>query len=241
MRAPTARCTLGRRDADRGQPRGRPLEGFAQSDRVGFIRGIARRVNESASSFRTFERRASLLSVKSVFGLPLWAAPTVMVGSSPLGDVVDPATHTLYVANGGDTTVSVINIARCTGVDPSGCGAPVATVNAGPSPFGFALDPANHTLFVTDAGSDTVAMLDTATCNATDMAGCGTAPLTAQAGNFPAFPGLDQATDTLYVPNITDGTVSVIDAATCNAATVAGCGQTATVTAGVGRDRGRCR
>jgi YVTN family beta-propeller protein len=209
-------------------------ERFARSERASSIRGIAGRVDDGASWVRSFARRASVLSAKSMFDLPPWVAPTVMVGSNPLGDIVDPATHTLYVANGGDTTVSVINIADCTGVNHSGCGAPVATVSAGPSPFGFALDPANHTLYVTDAGSDTVAMLDTSTCNATDTSGCGNAPLTAQAGNFPAFPGLDQATDTLYVPNITDGTVSVIDAATCNAATVAGCGQTATVTAGVG-------
>lgn len=215
-------------------PAGAHAERFARSERASYIRGIAGRVDDGASWVRSFTRRASVLSVKSVFGPPPWVAPTVMVGSSPLGDVVDPATHTLYVANGGDTTVSVINITHCTGVNASGCGAPVATVNAGPSPFGFALDPLNHTLYVTDAGSDAVAMLDTSTCNATDTAGCRTAPLTTQAGNFPAFPGLDQATDTLYVPNITGGTVSVIDAATCNATTVAGCGQTATVTAGTG-------
>jgi YVTN family beta-propeller protein len=207
---------------------------FARPHRAGYIRVIAGRVDEGTSWLRSFDRRGPTLSVNSVFERPPGSAPTVMVGTNPLGDVADPATHTLYVANGGDTTVSVIDIAHCTGVDPSGCGQPVATVNAGPSPFGFALDPLNHTLYVTDAGSDTVAMLDTSTCNATDTAGCGTTPLTTQAGNFPAFPGLDQATDTLYVPNITDGTVSVIDAATCNATTVAGCGQTATVTTGTG-------
>lgn len=158
--------------------------------------------------------------------------PTVLLGPSPvgaLGDVTDPATHTLYVAN--VDRVSVINIARCTGTNPSGCGNPVATVKA-PSAFGLALDAANHTLYITGSGGNTVEMLDVSACNAMHPSGCGPAPLTATVGSFPAFPAVDEATDTIYVPNINDGTVSVIDGATCNASTVTGCGNTATVSAG---------
>ncbi len=119
-----------------------------------------------------------------------------------------------------------------TGINPSGCGQPAAIVNVGPGPFGLALDPENDTLYVTNSGANTVSMLDTSSCNAIDPTGCSRPPLTAQVGNFPAFPAVDEATGTIYVPNITDGTVSVIDGATCNAATVTGCTRTATVTAG---------
>ena len=144
--------------------------------------------------------------------------------------MTDPATHTLYVAN--VDRVSVINIARCTGTDPSGCGNPVATVKA-PSAFGLALDSANHTLYITGSGGNTVEMLDISSCNAMHPSGCGPAPLTATVGQLSGLSRRStRRTDTIYVPNINDGTVSVIDGATCNASTVTGCGKTATVTCG---------
>jgi hypothetical protein len=37
-----------------------------------------------------------------------WRAPTVNVGNNPVTSVVDQATHTVYVANVADETVSVI-------------------------------------------------------------------------------------------------------------------------------------
>jgi YVTN family beta-propeller protein len=178
-----------------------------------------------------------LVALPSVAGAvpflnPPGTGPTALVGANPIADVADPATHTLYVANGAGTTVSVIGTAHCNASDASGCGDPVATVNAGPGPFGLALDRANHTLYITDSSSDTVAMLDVSACNAMHPSGCGLTPLTAMVGSFPGFPAVDRMTNTIYVPNINSGTVSVIDGATCNAATVAGCGRTATVAAG---------
>ena len=84
---------------------------------------------------------------------------------------------------------------------------------AAPAAFGLALDAANHTLYITGCGGNTVEMLDVSACNAMHPSGCGPAPLTATVGSFPAFPAVDEATDTIYVPNINDGTVSVIDGA----------------------------
>ena len=161
------------------------------------------------------------------------AAPTVQVGANPVAMAVDPSTHTLYVANGGDGTVSVINDASCYAANLSGCRqAVVTTFDVGSDGLLVVIDHATHTLYV--GQSDTVAMVDTRTCNASNFSGCGAAPPTAPAGSFPGFAALDAATNTVYVPNINQNTVSVIDAATCNATIQAGCAGTGTVTAGNG-------
>jgi YVTN family beta-propeller protein len=58
--------------------------------------------------------------------------------------------------------------------------------------------------------------------------GCAIAPPTVTVGSDAAFAGLavDPATDTVYVANTADDTVSVINGATCNAKDTSGCRQT---------------
>jgi len=51
-------------------------------------------------------------------GLP----PAVAAGANPIGGVEYPATHTLYVLNLYDSTVSVINTKNCNATDLSGVG-----------------------------------------------------------------------------------------------------------------------
>ncbi len=54
-------------------------------------------------------------------------------------------------------------------------------------------------------------------------------------GNMPSGIAIDQRTDTVYVSNVADNTVSVFNGATCNAEHISGCGQTpATVPVGPG-------
>ena len=48
--------------------------------------------------------------------------PTLTAGNNPLVSFADPATHTLYVANDGDNTVSVFDTATCNASVTSGCG-----------------------------------------------------------------------------------------------------------------------
>ncbi len=133
----------------------------------------------------------------------------------PVPLAADLVTHTVYVGN-GDDTVSVINDASRNANNLSGCrGAVVATFN--PDALGLTLadDPANHTLYV--GQTDTVALISTKTCNVSNPSGCGEPAASAPVGNFPGLAAVDPATSTIYVPNINDGTVSVIDGTTCNA------------------------
>jgi YVTN family beta-propeller protein len=148
---------------------------------------------------------------------------SLAVGPGPAGIVVDPATDTIYVANGGGDTVSVIDGATCNATITSGCGQTPATVTVGQSPFGMALDAANHTLYVNDAPENAVSMIDATTCNAGDTTGCVQTPPTASVGQFPVPIVADPRTDTVYVGNGNEPTVSVLDSATCNATNTTGC------------------
>ena len=148
---------------------------------------------------------------------------SLAVGPGPAGIVVDPATDTIYVANGGGDTVSVIDGATCNATITSGCGQTPATVTVGQSPFGMALDAANHTLYVNDAPENAVSMIDATTCNAGDTTGCVQTPPTASVGQFPVPIVADRRTDTVYVGNGNEPTVSVLDGATCNATNTTGC------------------
>jgi YVTN family beta-propeller protein len=165
--------------------------------------------------------------------------PAVNVGTSPDGLAFDGVTQSLYVANEGDNTVSVIDTARCNVSKASGCGRPVATVHVGNGPAGVVVDQASHTAYVTDNGASTVSVIDTATCNAEMTSGCGQVPATVAAGDNPFGIALDPVTHTVYVTDLgasdQGDTVSVIDGATCSALVQSGCGDApATVTVGSG-------
>jgi YVTN family beta-propeller protein len=167
---------------------------------------------------------------------------TVQVGANPTGVITDPATHTVYVANSGGNTVSVINSATCNAQVTSGCGQAPATIAAGGGP-GMALNHKTHTLYVPSSpfvttGPGTVWVINSATCNGTNTSGC-QALATITVGSGPGSVAIDQATDTIYVSIVgtsTPGnTVSVINGATCNATDTSGCGQiAATITVGSG-------
>jgi DNA-binding beta-propeller fold protein YncE len=151
--------------------------------------------------------------------------PTITVGYEPSAIAIDVKTDTVYVANSGDSTVSVFNGATCNGQNTSGCGQTTATVPVGSIPLGIFADPANDTVYIPNAGETDVSMIDSATCNATDLAACPTsAPPTIDVGAGPQDVEVDQATHTVYVT--TYGALSgwtVFDANTCNATDQSGC------------------
>jgi YVTN family beta-propeller protein len=167
--------------------------------------------------------------------------PTVAVGNAPTDMVVDPGTDTVYVANQLDDTISVIDGARCNAEVTSGCSRTPPTMSVGPGPQSLAFDPATKTLYVTDLGpqgdgtGNTISVIDAATCNAADHAGCGQTPATIKVGSGPFDLDVNVSNDTVYVTNSGDNTVSVIDGATCNASVRTGCHQHPTmVTVGTG-------
>ncbi len=68
-------------------------------------------------------------------------------------------------------------------------------------------------------------MINTATCNATDTTGCAAAPPSMQSAH-PGPPVFNPATQTLYLSYGTKANrIAVVNAATCNAPDITGCGQ----------------
>jgi YVTN family beta-propeller protein len=154
------------------------------------------------------------------------AATTTPVGAAPYQVAVDETTNTIYVVNGDDNTVSVINGDVCNGTDTSGCNQTWPIVTVGASPQALAVNPGNDTVYVANRDDNTVSVIDTLHCNAHDNTGCGQTPATVAVGDGPRSVGIVFATNTVFVGNRNDLTVSVIDGATCNGGDTTGCGQT---------------
>ena len=75
---------------------------------------------------------------------------TIPVGDAPDAVAVDPATHTVYVTNHGDGTVSVIDAAT---------GKVTGTIPVGSLPNAVAVDPGTHTAYVTNYGDNTLSVI----------------------------------------------------------------------------------
>ena len=75
---------------------------------------------------------------------------TIPVGSYPWGIAVSPNGQYVYVANQGDSSVSVINTASNT---------VTATIPVGSTPRGIAVSPNGQYVYVTNFGSNTVSVL----------------------------------------------------------------------------------
>ena len=158
---------------------------------------------------------------------------TIATGQVPVALVEDPHTHTLYVANVFGNTVSVIDAARCNADQTAGCGEAPPTVPVGTGPSALALDRETHTVYVANAGDNTVSVIDAMRCNAEQTAGCGTTPPVQAVGGAPAAIAFSKRTDTVYVANgalnpegalVPNGnTISVMNAAACNAEHHQGC------------------
>ncbi len=163
-------------------------------------------------------------------------AATVRVGNFPVAAVFNPATRTLYVVS-PNGNVFVVDAASCNAVTTRGCGQPVRTVKVKAGSQAIDVDTATDTIYTANSGAqgngDTVSVINGATCNGHTGTGCGRAPRTIKVGSGASWVAVDQATDTVYVANNNDGTVSVINGATCNARVTSGCGRTPpTVTTG---------
>src|SRR5205085_6736109 len=163
-----------------------------------------------------------------------WVAPLIPTGSWPVHIMVDQTTNTAYIANQLDNTISVVDGRKCDGKNASKC-IPIATINPGPNPTDLVLDLTHRTLFATLAGgnSDSIAIIDIGSCNATNTSGCGQPPKqvvfpgnTNWRGGAATIPrglsaimDLDETTHTLYIPDANEGPVYILDTSTCNGST----------------------
>jgi YVTN family beta-propeller protein len=93
----------------------------------------------------------------------------------------------------------------------------------GDAPTSVGVDAATDTIYVANAGPNTVSIIDGSTCNAIQSAGCAQQPHTVQVGRGPAFITVDQADQRVYIPAQADASVSVFDGARCHAHKTTGC------------------
>ncbi len=125
----------------------------------------------------------------------------------------------------------MINGATCNGAVTSGCSQAPPTLSVGNVPIAVATNEATNAVYVANAGDNTVSVINGATCNGADPAGCTKAPPTVSVAPGPDAVAVDQATDTVYVSTgffnfSPSAEMSVIDGTTCNATVTSGCGQT---------------
>ena len=110
----------------------------------------------------------------------------------------------------------------------------VASAPTGNGPSTLAINPDTHTIYVANGhndaggsvGGNTVSVIDARHCRAQDVSRCKGPWPTITVGNLPSGIAIDNRTDTVYVANFDDDTVSVFNGATCNAIDSSGCGQT---------------
>jgi DNA-binding beta-propeller fold protein YncE len=143
---------------------------------------------------------------------------------------IDPTTHTLYAADPFSDVASVINIATCNATHTAGCSASAPTINVGKNPGAPAFNKTTKTLYVpVGAHANKVAVINAATCNATNATGCGQVPAVVPVGTGTFNLAVSTAVNTVYAPATGYGgngkghTVAVIDGASCNGTNHAGC------------------
>jgi DNA-binding beta-propeller fold protein YncE len=158
--------------------------------------------------------------------------PAIHCGGWYAGVAVNPATNSVYATStegcgGIGQEVFVFDGATCGVSDTSGCGQPTATIEAGRNPFDLTVDRATSTIYsaLLEDGEDhgRVAVIDGTTCNATTTTGCAQHPATARAGFGSHAVAVDDRTRFVYVVNIEDMSVSVIDGRRCNGTRTSGC------------------
>jgi len=201
-----------------------------QAARYGALRYLtsASRVGHAGRGVSTLARTGGQTSIPGA-----GTAGTVVLSGAPGFSAVNPETDTVYIAiqcvhtdclpGPPEHVVDIVNTAKCNGKDHSGCRV-TGTIRVGTGPLGVAVDPRTDTIYVTNGNDNTVSVINGARCNGEDLSGCATAVVaTVKVGKFPVADAFNPATRTVYVANLT-GSISVINAATCNATTTSGCG-----------------
>ena len=152
-------------------------------------------------------------------------APTTIVGAVPVDVAENPITRTLYGTNQADNTVSVIDTTVCNQHHLTGCNQTWPTVPLGNEPRFLGVNTITNSIYVSNLDDGTLSVINGATCNRSNTSSCSQAQPTTVVGNTPQQIAVDESTNTIYVVNQGDGTVSVINGSHCNGADVSGCNQ----------------
>lgn len=230
---PLATITLG----TAGPPNGGPISAILSPD------GRTLYVTSVNGSNAVGVINAANCNASDTVGCAKGPLATVATGNGPLGLAEDPVSRTLYVANIGDNTVSVIDGTHCNAQHTAGCSAIAPTVGVGNAPVAVADDPTVHSVYVANAADNTVSVIDTSACNATNNSGCSAVPAVQAVGGAPDALAVSSDGNTVYVANSGNGpngiegggsTVSVIGATACNGGHPQGCSLVPAPVAGVG-------
>ena len=127
-------------------------------------------------------------------------AASVPVGVGPTAASLDTFYNRLYVANTGDNTVTVFNVADISlGVTPA---LPtLATVPVGSAPVSVAALPNGLSFYVANSGSNNVSVVSSSSFQVV-----GTIPV----GQKPVFVATEPSSTKVYAANAFSGTVSII-------------------------------
>lgn len=145
---------------------------------------------------------SSPLSFSIVNPIPIIGpVATLPVGAGPSATAINPLTNKIYVANSGDSSVSVIDGATNT----------VTAVGTGTTPVSVAVNPVTNQIYVANQNSSSVTIIDGAT-NATTTVSVGTSP---------DYLAVNPVTNKIYVADYIGNNVTVIDGASNTTSTVA--------------------
>ncbi len=128
-------------------------------------------------------------------GLLTLASATIKVGSGPEAVAVNPQTNRVYVANSGESSVTVIDGAN---------GAVLATVRTGSNCNAIAVNPATNKIYTTNNFGHSVTVIDGATNE----------PSTFRIGQGPRGIAVNPVTNKVYTANYGSRDATEIDGAT---------------------------
>ena len=159
-------------------------------------------------------------------GCPTTMPPALAIGVNPIAFAINPVTQTIYEPSQDTNTVWALDISRCNATRTSGCTDFAPTTRTGVEPVDVALNPNTRTLYETNQVDNTVSVIDAVACNADHLQGCNQAWPAIPVGTTARFLSINKVTNTIYVSNRDDGTLSVINGGTCNRTVHTGCSAT---------------
>ncbi|HMK91065.1 MAG TPA: hypothetical protein VK446_15700 [Methylocystis sp.] len=132
-------------------------------------------------------------------GVPTTLLTTLTVGTYPQVARANPSESEVWVVNGGDATITVINTSNFSQKTYS---VGVAGINF---PGYVVFNPFQNVAYIIDGGTNQVLFINTTTKKLL--------PVSVTVGNTPGYAGLSGDASTLYVSNYFDNTVSVVNVA----------------------------